>query len=308
LKTSLKILVSLALLGWLMHSGKLQFSSLRLLLDRPYILVALIAVWMLGIFLCSLRWNILLEGIGIIRSYKKTLYLNLMSSAFTSFLPGTMGSDVVKAVYISKGQEKKGPAVFSIFLDRAMGFVALTFLATLTSIISFPFFRGIPSLQAAALSCGLMFLASFSFVLFLLFGHKIVLPRFLEERRKKSPFFSILSLYQGNTRCIAHAFFWALLIHSAFISGYFLVTVAMNPGPVPFFTTAILVALGVTFASLPISPAGVGVGHFAFEELFSLMGLHGGANVFNIVFCTHAALNLLGFIPFLLGRGSLGKQ
>lgn len=309
LQTATKIAFSGGLLYWLIKADKLHLSSLLLLRENPTLLVILIAVWITGIFLCSLRWKFLLDGISVSKTYAQSLYITSVSSAFTSFLPGTMGSDVVKALYISKNQSKRGAAFFSIFLDRVTGFVGLSFLATMVSICNFSLIHKNASIQLAALSCCLMFLLSASFVLFLLFGAKMPLPKKLGDLLRKNPQFLFLtSVYANQQRAIFRALAISTVIHATFITGYICVTLALNPGPVPFFSTAILVALGVTFSSLPISPAGVGVGHFAFEELFSLAGLHNGANVFNIVFCTHTALNLLGFIPFLIGKRSETKS
>ncbi len=309
LKTGAKFLFSGTLLYWLIKTDKLQLSSLLLLQEKPAILIALIGIWLTGIFLCSVRWKFLLDAISIPTAYTKSLYITCVSCAFTSFLPGTMGSDVVKAVYISKNQSKRGGAFFSIFLDRVCGFTGLSFLATMVSICNYGLLRQSPSIQLAALSCALMFLTSLSFILFLLFGAKIPLPAKIKKKVFANPQIAFLtSVYANQQYAIFRALLVSLVIHTCFISGYFAVTLALNPGPVAFFSTAILVALGVTFSSLPISPAGVGVGHFAFEELFSLAGLHNGANVFNIVFCTHTALNLLGFIPFLLGKRPPGAR
>jgi hypothetical protein len=54
--------------------------------------------------------------------------------------------------------------------------------------------------------------------------------------------------------------------------------------------------------ALPLAPGGLGVGHVAFDKLFAMVGLQGGANVFNVMVLTQLALNLLGVFPYLLYR------
>ena len=61
-----------------------------------------------------------------------------------------------------------------------------------------------------------------------------------------------------------------------------------------------LMPLGLITISIPIAPAGIGVGHIAFETLYTLAGIHGGADVFNLFVATQVSVYLLGFIPYLL--------
>ena len=46
------------------------------------------------------------------------------------------------------------------------------------------------------------------------------------------------------------------------------------------------------------------MGHVAFDRLFALVGLTGGANVFNVFLISQGAPALLGVIPYLAMRRS----
>jgi len=59
------------------------------------------------------------------------------------------------------------------------------------------------------------------------------------------------------------------------------------------------VPLGLMCTALPISPAGLGVGHAVFGSLFSYYGVAKGASLFNLYFLCMVFVNLLGIIPFL---------
>ena len=52
--------------------------------------------------------------------------------------------------------------------------------------------------------------------------------------------------------------------------------------------------------SIPIAPAGLGVGHAAFHTLFGYFGIKDGASLFNIYFIFVIMTNLTGIIPYLL--------
>ena len=59
-------------------------------------------------------------------------------------------------------------------------------------------------------------------------------------------------------------------------------------------------ALGILSVVLPVSLAGLGVGHLAFEQLFRMVGAANGANVFNLYVIGQLAPSMIGAIPWLL--------
>jgi hypothetical protein len=60
--------------------------------------------------------------------------------------------------------------------------------------------------------------------------------------------------------------------------------------------------IGQIATALPISPAGLGVGHVAFKKLFTYFHHTNGATLFNNVWLIVVLTNLFGVIPFLLGQ------
>ncbi len=65
---------------------------------------------------------------------------------------------------------------------------------------------------------------------------------------------------------------------------------------------------GVLVTAVPLAPGGLGVGHAAFDKLFHLVGLPGGANVFNIFTLSQLGLNLLCFNPYLSVMKTIDKD
>ena len=103
------------------------------------------------------------------------------------------------------------------------------------------------------------------------------------------------------------------------------ISMAMHAGAMLLFTTltnaitqqgvslsalATIYPLGIITVVLPVSPAGIGVGHVAFDRLFALIGLEGGATVFNVFLIGQMAPCLLGVIPYLALKreGTLPSQ
>ena len=71
---------------------------------------------------------------------------------------------------------------------------------------------------------------------------------------------------------------------------------------IDFWKQMSLIPLGLITTAIPISPAGIGVGHVAFENLYNLFGLKEGANIFNLFIINQILVYLLGFFPFLFYR------
>ena len=61
-----------------------------------------------------------------------------------------------------------------------------------------------------------------------------------------------------------------------------------------------IMPIGFISVAIPISPGGIGVGHVAFESLYSIVGISGGANIFNLFLITQLMINLLGGIVYLV--------
>ena len=49
-------------------------------------------------------------------------------------------------------------------------------------------------------------------------------------------------------------------------------------------TFASVAPLAILVTALPLAPGGMGVGHVAFEEVLGIVGISGGANIFNLFF------------------------
>jgi hypothetical protein len=65
-------------------------------------------------------------------------------------------------------------------------------------------------------------------------------------------------------------------------------------------TQFFLMPIGLITVAIPIAPGGIGIGHVAFESLYQLAGLSGGADIFNLFIIVQLGVFLLGGIPYFL--------
>ncbi len=313
-----KLLLVAALLYWLVDSGKLDLNQVAIIFREPKILLFNLAVWsVLYVGLGSLRWNLLLSGVGLKMPYFRALSLQLIGFFFNTAMPGSVGGDIVKAVYVIREQkaDSKTPAMLTVLLDRIIGLTGLFVVAGVAVAWNWGFLASHPSLMPIAVFVvvGLVGIA---------LGLGLVFYPFPEERdpirgllSRKVPGFRILFNIYNALRCyrqrpglVFGTIFLSLIIHFGALSYALFLThrlTGQSPDPGIF---AVVFPIGVMATALPLAPGGLGVGHVAFDRLFTLAGWTGGANVFNIMVLGQLSLNLLGIVPYLLFRAKLPKD
>jgi uncharacterized protein (TIRG00374 family) len=304
------LILVLVILWYLIHSKKLDLSALQIYFNDPFLLLMNISVWVIGsVFLTSFRWQLLLKGMNVHLPFKKILNLNCIGFFFNLIAPGAVGGDLVKAFYLFRDQQhgNRTPAMLAIFLDRIVGLYSVFLIAALGIVGFYSHFSSNKILSTIAFGAVLGFLVMTVFFASLFLASKPVeanlLYRFLE---KPYPGFSFLKkiylslfMLKETPGLFFKAVFVGTLYQAIYMGLFAFVTVRMgNPFSIPDF--AAIFPLGFLAAALPIAPGGLGVGHLAFEQLFALIGVANGANIYNCVFLGQSALNLLGVIPYLL--------
>jgi len=128
----IKFTISLALIILLIY---LMRDSLPGMLDTLkqtslYLFVLSILICLFALLIVSLRLRVLLDLQGIKMPVMDVFRVNLIGSFFSSFLPTSIGGDIVKAVYVSKESKKNMQAYTSIFIDRFLGMFTIFLIAT----------------------------------------------------------------------------------------------------------------------------------------------------------------------------------
>lgn len=296
------------ILYWLVSSGRLDFNQLKILFDKPIILFANIALWFFGfLILGAYRWYKLLRGQGLILSFLQVVRLQLIGFFFNTAVPGAVGGDIIKAVYVIKGlqSDRKTPAMLTILLDRIIGLATLFYLGAVAILLSLDFFLSQPilfPLVAFVLGGTFVSLTGIFWVLFVNDKYDIIshiTKGSFPGAKTIAGIYSAIRVYRHRPIVIFQTILIGILIQGLAISyGLFLTYSLTGATPDPLKFCAVYTVAVMTTA-LPLAPGGVGVGHVAFEKLLLLIDVPGGANIFNIMVLVQLCLNLLGFIPYL---------
>lgn len=303
-----KVTVATVLIGWLLRSGVLDFRALRLFGDRPLLLVANLAVFMIGVGLGALRWRILLRLADVKMPFFRALQLQLTAVFFNAVVPGNVGGDFVKSAYAARSASPdRRPTVFLVvFVERLLGLGGLVLVAGITTVLRGNELWRNPRLRELAFGVGLLGVVTLLGPAVVVFVVRRAGDRLDFWTGGTSKLAGLLRhlvaaarLVSAGPQNLALALALSMGMHTAAILFFTSLTNAITHQGVALSAMATIFPLGIITMVVPVSPAGLGVGHVAFDRLFALIGLEGGATVFNVYVIGQMTPCLLGVIPYL---------
>lgn len=307
-----KLAIVAGLIAWLVYGGSLDFGQLRILIDEPRLLVAHVLVWgVLTVGLGALRWSILLRGLRLGIPYTGALRLQLIGLFFGTALPGIVGGDLIKAAYVMKLHPGQGRArvLVSVLLDRVAGLISIFVLAGVSVMARWDVMIARDSTRELAYVTGAGLVAAALGGLMVLGPYADDADPVLRLLRRDFPGFGLLrSVYEAlryfRTRpgLLAASLGVSLIIQTGMLLFALYIARLLTQQVIDGWTFATVFSLGSIAVQLPLAPGGLGVGHVAFERLFALFGLTGGANVFNVFIIGPLCLNLAAAVFYLKYR------
>jgi uncharacterized protein (TIRG00374 family) len=312
-----KLVVAGVLVGLLLVSGKLDFDALSLFVDRPALLAANLAVFVASTLLGALRWRLLLRLADVRISVSRAIQLHLTAVFFNVALPGNIGGDVVKSVYVARDAAPgRRTSVFVIaFVDRLLALVGLVVVAAvLTAVRGRASWEGtrIRELTTAIAVLMLATVVAPAIALVVIQKAGARLEGWTGGATRLARFFGQLvaaaRLVSAQPRVLVTALGFAIAAHLAGIVLFAALAAAITAHDVPISTLASIYPLGMLSMVLPISYAGFGVGHVAFEQLFAMIGLTSGATVLNVYLIGQTLPCLAGVVPYLRLRRELAPS
>jgi glycosyltransferase 2 family protein len=127
--STIKILISLALLYFALRKVNLAELALRInnMASLGWIVMAIAATF-LQIFVGVLRWREISAECGAPLGLGQAMRFNLIGAFFNQTLPSSIGGDAVRLWLVARGGAGWRAATYSIFVDRAIGLIALAII------------------------------------------------------------------------------------------------------------------------------------------------------------------------------------
>lgn len=305
--TLFRFAIGASLLVYLAKSGIVDFRALSKLFTAWPITFAAVALLLLDSALMSVRLSWLFRPQGLNLRFSTSLKLSLVGFFFATFLPGAAGGDLSKLFYTTRGNGGRRIEIMTVvLLDRAIGLFSLLLLP----LIFVPMFSqrlgSESALRSVLLTVGLLALGMTAGFLACLFSDRfmVCIPSItrsrLTENRVVRQIRGTVTTYRKDSGVLFAALGVSLLANLLLV----LVTMLGALAVVPSSWTPrmfLVVPVGHIVNSLPLTPGGLGIGETAFNALFNLTGLRGGADA---LLCTRiwtAMVGLIGFSFYLRG-------
>lgn len=123
--SAIKILISAALLYFALRKVNLYELAARIDIASLGWIALAIAVTFLQIFVGVLRWREISSECGAPLGTSQAMRFNLIGTFFNQTLPSSIGGDAVRLWLVARGGAGWRAATYSIFVDRAVGLIAL---------------------------------------------------------------------------------------------------------------------------------------------------------------------------------------
>lgn len=311
----LKILVAAAIIFYLVKKGALNFSVLAQVEVKW--LVLFFSFVLLNIVINVFRWGLLLRGQKLVVSWLELFKLSFIGLFFNYAMPGGVGGDVVKGIYLVKEHpQHKMSAAMSIFMDRVVGFFVMTITSSLAILWNYQALDEHPQLKAIALAIAglcLCFTVFFAFSLSLRIRQSHSIEKIFLKiplGKKIQQVYLSLHSYRKCPKELGLAMLISFVSQFFSIYMFYLLGVALGIelNAILYF---FIVPAGMIVMALPISPAGVGVGQVAFMYLFNLV-LKGessfGATAITLNQVIQLCWGLVGAIFYIQRKGSHAGQ
>lgn len=289
----LGLLAGLIVWYWHDESEDGQQIGLSAVLERPIhwpASVGALAFCALSILITFVRWYVLVRAQNLPFSMASAMRLGSIGLYWNTFLPGSIGGDIIKAAFLAREQSRRTVAVATILFDRVVGLCGLIWLITLLgSFLNLMDVGNSASLtpQAQAVLRGILLtaagLAAGSLVFWLVMGFfsepwaermAARLERIPKVGVSVAELWRAAWLYRRRTPAVMLALVLAIVSHGGFVLTFYFSAQVLSP-PValpPLAAHFVIVPAGMTFQAIIPTPNGVGVGEAGFGGLYELIG------------------------------------
>jgi glycosyltransferase 2 family protein len=311
----LKVVLAAALIGWLVRSGGLDFGKLHVLWDSPLLFGANLLAWLIcSAMLSTIRWRLLLGLADVKLGLFRAMQLQVMALFLNVAIPGNVGGDVVKALYVAdqNPKERRAAILLVVLVERLLGLIGLVAVGVSATALGGPALWHSATMKptvTATWVLGAAFLVGPLVGVAALRRWGGLLRRWTRGEsavlRLGDRVVAAAQMLVSKPAILAGGLLLSMGMHAVAMGYFTLLTQAITDQPAQYGAIATVFPIGLLTVVLPVSPAGIGVGHLAFDRLYEMIGLTGGATIFNVFLIGQIAPSLLGIVPFLMLRRRL---
>jgi len=302
--TALKFLAGSGLIIFLFVSGNLNFADILSSYRNPPALIAGILCCTAAFIIPIFRWWILARIQMLPVSGFEAFRLTMIGYFFNTFIPGSSGGDIVRAVYTVRAcPERKAQALTVAFADRGLGLHALLLVSAAAFFIKPTLFDNAPHLKPWLTLISGMLIAGIVIPVFMLWERT---NRFLVSLCGRmvggaDAWREALQLYRQQPAMVCLAYLCSIgnVVFNVLMIHFMMLAVGSTPELIESLVIAPLVILA---NAIPITPGGIGIAEAASAGLYTIVGQAGGANGMLLTRFVVIIHSMIGFPFFLLGK------
>ena len=232
--------------------------------ERPAYFAAAITLYLAGQAMCAYRWQLLAAILKVHGRYREFLGYTYIAMFTNLFVPGLLGGDAARSVYLGRRYGRIGEAIASVVADRGVGLIGLFWLAAFAAI--FLNFASIPrSVIMPTIAVGAIALAGF--LLSPLVARLIhLMPRPIRRAG------GMVAPYLHSPAALIAPIALSIALQIELAVCQYLLAAGLGLS-VPLSLFILCVPIANVFASLPLTLNGLGLRESAYLVLFGMAGM-----------------------------------
>ncbi len=274
----LKLGISATLLYFLVSKVGGRNIIYNIALVSPITFLAAAVLYIISAYLSTLRWKLL---IPYQNKTSRLFSIYMIGSFFNTYMPGTVGGDVVKAYYLNKEVHAPGisktrdhkevtssltVAIASVFMDRYVGLSALLTLG----MFAFPF--GIGYLERASIHWPVIWIVPAATGVFIVTSFLIFRFRIGERVKFLLKTYEYFEFYRFKWNLLARGFIYSIMVQLLVVLSVFILSRGLSLH-IPFLSLLIFMPIIILVSTLPLSISGIGLREGAFIFLLGSTGI-----------------------------------
>ena len=131
---ALKLIAGTSLVAFLVWHFDLRSTFKLIRQERPTLFLATVALYVAGQAMSAFRWQLVAGLNGLGGRYSEYLAYYFIGMFANVFVPGLIGGDALRALYLGRRHRQIGQAFGSVMADRGIGLLALFWLAAMAAL------------------------------------------------------------------------------------------------------------------------------------------------------------------------------
>jgi uncharacterized membrane protein YbhN (UPF0104 family) len=254
-------------------------------------LVLGLVLYAVSIVITLLRWYVLVRAQDLPFTVTGSIRLGVIGIFWNTFLPGSVGGDIIKATFLAREQSRRTVAVATVIMDRVLALWGLCWFVALLggafwacgwleeSAVGPAKVAVGPAKVTVLSAAGIVAVSVIVWLLMGLLSQEQAerfadrLGRIPKVGHSAAEFWRAVWMYRCRQKAVAFTLVVSWIGQAGFVLAFYCCARVLYDGSAPLPSLAqhfLLVPIGLVIMAVPLFPGGVGIGEKGFEGLYYL--------------------------------------